>query len=57
MSSLSARITCKGHFGLGNAFVDDKFGFAAFIFSWATNLWSTGLISYKAWYVIPEHDP
>ena len=50
MASLSARTTCKDHLGLGNSFIADKFGLAAFVFSLVTNLWSTALISYKAWY-------
>ncbi|KAI0310297.1 hypothetical protein OF83DRAFT_1178704 [Amylostereum chailletii] len=49
MSSLSARTTCRAGLLEGNEFVDDHFGAAAFVLSWATNMWSTTLISYKAW--------
>ena len=29
----------------------DIFGAAAWIMSWATNVWATSLVGYKAWYV------
>jgi hypothetical protein len=49
LSSINANRTCKAGFGKGNEFVDDIYGFSAFLFSWATNVWATGLISVKAW--------
>ncbi|KAI0318551.1 hypothetical protein OF83DRAFT_1056640, partial [Amylostereum chailletii] len=33
----------------GKLFAGDGYGLAAFLFSWLTNIWATGLISFRAW--------
>jgi hypothetical protein len=50
LSSINARRTCKAEFGPASiVFAGDIYGFSAFLMSWITNVWATGLIAVKAW--------
>ncbi|EKM61697.1 uncharacterized protein PHACADRAFT_180788 [Phanerochaete carnosa HHB-10118-sp] len=50
MSSLNVRNSCQLGDTSGNEFVNDVYGFAAFVLSLLTNIWATSLIAYKAWH-------
>lgn len=49
-SVLSARLECQVQRDVGSAFAD-YFGVGAWVLSWATNVWATLLIGFKAWCV------
>ena len=48
LSANSARQDSQS-FGNTHGEFEDKFGIAAWAVSWATNMWTTSVIGYKAW--------
>ena len=53
--AVNNHMTCKMQpidLTAGSPFMNSRAGILTFVLSWLTNLWATGLITFKAWYAL-----